>query len=64
MYSAMEGEMKNRTDVPQQETSPRWILIFSTLLISLLLWGAIIVIGQEMFKRLDREIAQGLEAFR
>lgn len=54
-----KGPKINKIEVP-----PRWIIIFSTLLISLVLWGAVILIGQEMFRRLDIEIAQGLEDFR
>jgi len=41
----------------------RWMITLFPLLISLLLWSVILLIGREMIRRLDREIATEAQAF-
>jgi len=41
----------------------RWMITLFPLLISLLLWGVILIIGKEMIRRLDREMATETQAF-
>ncbi|MFQ5598386.1 MAG: hypothetical protein ACE5GK_10090 [Nitrospiria bacterium] len=50
-------------DMNEKPVRGRWVGIIGMLLVSLVLWGAIILMGQEMLRRFDTEIAQGIEAF-
>ena len=47
-----------------KERLQSWIVVFATLLASLMLWGLVILLGREMFRRINAEIGAGVTAFR